>query len=331
MKKFFVLAAVAMIAFAGCKKDESAGMLKVGMEDTPYAGKQTYNVFQNRILFNTGDLIQVNGNVYSVNPAGEGSDYGYRQAMIGPIQFAEGESFLAAYPANEFDAIEGDAWYLMNGMRMSAQMVCDHNNNMGDVIMPTDVYRAWPMVSYNVCGPCVAQTGSFELLNTVAVLSPAIDYSMNWFNKMIDEYGLSYSRATTNYDLPDFVVNSVDIISTNEPLSGDAYVMDFETSNPLLVMDEPEGPNAIYMTANTPIRQRDNAGFINTNIIGQIPVAVFQNNTTITMAIHFTLCGQNFKYESTADFTPAMTARSLRTVLLANFRDASAVSRITAE
>lgn len=341
MKKFFVLAAVAMVAFAGCKKEESAVMLKVGIEDATSMDKQTYNVQLNRVLFDNNDMgMIINGNTLQLSLLNESSYGTSNKAEVGPISFQNGDEFLAGYPASVFDAVNGDEWPLAMPMANNVAMVEDHDeyaSEAGDISIDGD-YRAWPMVSYNECGPCVAQQSWFELKNTVAILSPAIDYGYNWIAEMVRSKGLLYDLSTyhTNNDLPDITIRGIEIISTNEPLCGAAYVKDVKTANPTLWMDRSayadQANYSLSLNAYSTISHTQNPNFLNTNIIGQIPIAKFQQSTALIMKIHFTILDQNYVYESNPrTFGIDETARSQRTVLVANFRDESTVARITSE
>lgn len=341
MKKYFVLAAIAMIAFAGCKKEESGMVaLKVGVENTDGMDKQTYNTQLNRIMFN-GEDMWVNGTTYGISPLnGDDDPYtttenSYRAGLNVPVSVLYGQSFIAGYPDGAFngfyDATSG-IWELADGMLDDAYMICDVNaiDEQGNVEMDPYQYRAWPMVAYDECGSCVAESGRFIMKNTVAILSPSFLYGINWFAAMNATYSMGYdmTRISNANALPDVTVTKVELVSSSELLSGPAYVANVTTAEPKLVMDGACRENMITLNDCGTYTHADNNNFTNPNIIGQIPVAVFQHETDLVMNVYFTIGDYNFVYHGPAvHFTPDMTVRSKRTVLQINMRDAENMSR----
>ena len=336
MKKYFVLAAIAMIAFAGCKKEESGMVtLKVGVENTDGMDKQTYNTQLNRIMFNS-EAMYINGGRYGVAPLNEDSDpyttrdNSYRGGLNVPGNVLYGHSFIAGYPADvyagAYDATT-DTWVLADGMMDESYMICDVNtDDFGNVVMSSD-YRAWPMVAYDECGSCIAESGRFLLKNTVAILSPSFLYGVNWFNAMNTKFQMNYGPLTAS-NLPAVTVTKIEIISSSELLSGDAYVEGVTTANPLLVMDGRPCENMITLYDCGTYTSEQNTNFVNPNIMGQIPVAVFQNATNLRMNMYFTIGNYSFVYHGpSVRFTPDMTVRSKRTVLQVNMRDAVNMDR----
>lgn len=341
MKKYFVLIAVAMIALAGCKKEETGMVtLKVGAENATNFDKQTYNVQLNRIMFNNGETMLINGGEYDIQPSNEDNDAytteynSYKASLEVPATALYGRPFLAVYPStifteNVYDA-DNDVWAIDEGLMLNdCNMICDVNADdvQGNILLDGQ-YRAWPMVAYDVCGTCIAQEGQFRMKNTVAILSPAFIYGMNWFRAMNDDYGLGYDTRdgiTSASQLPAVEVERVVITSSSEPLSGNAYVAGLTTAEPKLVMDEPAGENTLTLTNCGTYSNATNPNFINPNIIGQIPVAPFVGRTHLTMTVFFTIGQDHFKYQGDpVQFTSDMTVRNVRTILQINMRDDNA-------
>lgn len=340
MKKYFVLAAIAMVAFAGCKKEEKGMVtLTAGFENAYNQDKQTYNCQLNRIMFNGGDMMIVNGSEYGVTPLNDDQDpftissNSYRGALEVPATVLYGQAFLAGYPAEVFDgAADGTSWNLVSdedegiGFRQSTNLICDVNamDVQGNVEMNVYDYRIWPMVAYDECGSCVAQDGRFLLKNTVAILTPSFLYGVNWFAAMNTKFNMGYdmSQIASANDLPEVSVSKVVISSSYEPLHGAAHLEDINTTEPHVVMDAPTGANYIELNECGTYDADMNPGFTNPNFMGQIPVAPFVNRTDLTMDVYFTIGNRNFVYRGVpTTFDHSMTLRSVRTVLQVNMRD----------
>lgn len=350
MKKYFVLAAIAMIAFAGCKKEESGMVtLKVGVENADGMDKQTYNVQLNRIMFNGQDAMVINGGVYGVRPLNEDNDpyttglNSYRADLNIPGNVLYGQRFLAGYPALAFDGdydAAADSWNLKYdevewsaGLWGESDMICDVNalDEQGNVAINPSFYRTWPMVAYDECGSCIAENGRFLLRNTVAVVSPSFIYGINWFSAMNDQFGMGYdmNNITNANQLPAIEVDQVVLRSSVEPLFGPAHVEGVSTDNPIVVMDASRGTNGMITLNNCgTYTSQNNPNFTNPCIIGQIPVAVFQNETGFQMDVFFTIGNYHFVYHSdVVTFNENTLVRSKRTVLQINMRDAVNMNR----
>lgn len=337
MKKYFVLVAVALIAFAGCKKEESGMVtLTVGVENTNGVDKQTYNVDLNRIMFNQESML-VNGTECQINPLnGDNDPYtvstnSYKAQIQAPNSLFAND-FLAVYPTGCFEYgtydASADTWTLSDPMQgTDITMICDHNtDDMGNVMLD-DNYRYWPMVAYDECGECVAENGMFVMRNTVAVLSPSFIYGRNWFEALVRQYALPYDMSgITAANLPNVTINSIVITSMDQPLSGNCHVKDVKTAAPTLVMDERQGENSLTFYNCGTISASQNESFRNPNIIGQIPIAPFVGDAHLKIEMTFTIGNYRFKYTSPrpVEIAEGTTKRNERTVLQVNMRDGSA-------
>lgn len=331
MKKYVVLAAaIAMVAFAGCKKEESGLVtLNIATENTVSNDKQSYEADYSRVIFNDGDDIYVNGIVGSVTALNGETDpyttdgpmgFSYKgQITVDPA--AVGSDFLVVYPGpnNGINYVSDEyRCTFVSDFAMVPEVAQGYPTYAGTQL--TSDYQPWPMAAYYTCGQCVLEDGRFVLKNAVATLTPSILYGVAWYNAMAARNG--WDAIYNPAELPAIVVDAVEIVSSDAPLCGEAKLVDLNTSNPRAEIFADRG----YQLSAIAVDGTEHYYNLNPQFIGEIPVAPIMTTTTLVMNMHFHMIINGtehyFVYQGGRSTIPAGTiARGVRTVLQVNMRD----------
>lgn len=325
MKKYTVLAAaIAMIAFAGCNKEENNRYvadengnicLNFSKENCQNADKQTYNADLNMIYFD-GDAMMINGNYHEttlINAAGNLIEPGigvmsdYARVYINEAEWADGITFLYPYEAFNFD----ETFDIADGLTMVPE-----NAGTIDQITAGDV--PWPM-GYR-CDNIADAPGHFQLKNAFAIVSPAIKYGVNFMNDLrnCNSYFSGYPAFATTADLPDMFITGVELTASNYPMFGTAE-MNFTNGIPVQhITDALDAGvnNTIHVDCRE--AQQIQKGGSNWTIVGNIPVDPSMNEGTINIDLFFDLVFADATYHCVYHGTPAPLAvnffmRSMRT------------------
>lgn len=286
MKKYSVLfAALAVIALAGCKKEESRNMngIVIGGETYQNADKQAYSPDFQYVMFDGTDNILFNGVAYTYtmidNPStrNEVTDYSSYAILNVPAE-----------------AIVDDVTILYPGvanLEVDANMVMvDETPNAG---LPNQITNCvWPMGYHS---SHFNHHGEIMLKNAVAIVSPAVKYGLPCFQNFVTANPTYFPNMTaadfaTVADLPEMVVTSVELLSTAK-ITGNAHVaFDATTDIPSLVMDDPMGESADVLTAEAPNMGITMPAAGNTfTIVGNIPVTPNLAGADLQMKVYFDL------------------------------------------
>lgn len=223
------VAAMAMIAFAGCKKESNTITLGVGMEQPQGSDKEAWYNAGNQVAFEVNDAALINGRVYelTLDPAGNvagNSTY----SLLAKVELNGAELSRPAYmyyPANDFQYNET---YTAPDM---AQHVMSLLNPYGSMYMPlcsndfgaiTTAGNEWPLVAYL---PRVEQSCVFKLKNTTALFAPAVKVGQNF----IDSYNAKFS-TNISYDNFRVRLNSMTVYCPEHPLFGVGYIENPESA-----------------------------------------------------------------------------------------------------
>ncbi|MCQ2260665.1 MAG: hypothetical protein MJZ77_04645 [Bacteroidales bacterium] len=339
MKKYVVLAAaIAMVAFASCNKEEKGFVtLTVGGEPTENTDKQVYNSALNSVMFQNSDQMFINGRLANIACLNDDDDpytttdgYSYRAQLSVPTGSLMGQSFLAVYPASSIDAEWMDVatdYYpvtMVENFHMIPQYKEAATNPAAEGTEFSGDYQCWPMAAFATCGECVANDGYFQLKNAVAVFSPAIMYGMDFYNALARQFSLVTVNSVEN--VPALVLDKV-VLSSTEPLAGLGRIENVRTSEPyVFIEDEP-----IYSI------EADNTGAIKPlpamgleqrfEIMGNITVPPFQHDGVLTQQVYFhmDINGQTYSFVQTSprvNVQAASVVRGKRTILAVNMFDA---------
>lgn len=330
MKKYVVLAAaIAMVAFAGCKKEENGLVtLTIGVENPVSMDKQSYQPELTSVMFNRLDEMFVNGVSYEVVPLNNDEndfttdDISFKgQIRVDPTT-VNGSAFLAVYPSMTAQGygLGYDGEYYTCEFLTEPYMVSDIVRGTDGVAFDGFSYNPWPLATYYTCGHCVLEDGRFFLRNTVATLCPSVLYGTAWYNAFADQFGLV--RVNNPSELPQITISKVVIESSNAPLTGSAYIADLYTDEPYCVIDGNMGyeidayADDSYAYAYTFGYQYD------IRYCGEIPVAPITVATALTMDLYFSINGIDYVYEGVpCDVAANVIGRGQRIPLLVNMRD----------
>lgn len=225
MKKItFLAAAVAMLAFASCNKNEDQVALKFGAETYTSAEKQAYQ--NNKVFFTAGDQVYINNVPTDVNPIGDGSR--------GTIWCA---ASTTGYHANYGDVrYENDQW--KTTFKSNVTLIPMEGNTV-----ISSIHQPWPMSGY-----IAEATETLLFKHNVGLLAPSIKYGMPFAESM---FGAGMPFAVDSWDgqtLPTLTVSKVELISNTIKLTGDAHLIGANGNAPRMQMDaDPMGAN---MSAN---------------------------------------------------------------------------------
>lgn len=328
MKKYVVLAAaIAMVAFAGCKKEEKGLVtLKIGTENVASNSKEAYEADYSRILFEAGDGIYINGVEGYVTPLNGDPDpyttdyYSFKAQIDVAPSAVSGQEFTAVYPGADQGIMFEDGLYTCEFISTPGLIpevrVSGHSMGVG-------IYQPWPMVAHYTCGSCVLEDGRFVMKNAVAVLTPSILYGATWFNEMANRF--SFPTASPD-ELPEIYVDGVDIMSSTIPLYGNAHLENLDTDAPIAVINDGEGFDGGVSTVNAYASGEGFGYSLSPQFVGELPIAPFtgRGELTMNMYFHFDWYGNTyyFVYHGERCIVPEYTLRrGVRTILQVNMRD----------
>lgn len=215
MKKItFLAAAVAMLAFASCNKNEDQVALKFGAETYTSGEKQAYE--SNAVYFTAGDQVYINNELCTVNPIGNGRK--------GTIWCAFSES---GYKANYGDVrYENGQW--KTTFKSNVTLIPMNGNTV-----ISSIHQPWPM-----SGKVATASETLVFKHNVALISPSIKYGMPFAESM---FGADMPFAESTWDgqtLPTLTVTKVELISNTIKLTGDAHLININSSAPSMQMDD---------------------------------------------------------------------------------------------
>ena len=295
MRKITILvAAFAMIAITGCKKEENRGLVpdENGMVTFTTSGeyytnnngdKQTY--YRNRIMFDNGDQMWFNGvaaaiDCYDINDASNHPTHSYWGKVSVPAASVVDDNVML-YPKELFTA-------------GTAADYSDWTVEMYDEVemLPSGsyyaalpgAYQSWPMAAHT-------GTNNFLMKNAVALLAPSIkyDYDFVYYAQLAGKFG----TATVSFDednLPELLLTKVVLTSTDAKLAGIGHINGLYTDAPTLVMNE-DATNGYHITAY-PVNELNPAiepTGSNEYIMGNIPVAPMATGKHLQVTYYFTL------------------------------------------
>ena len=201
MKKYSILvAAFAVLAFVGCKKDNNGslvadqnGMITLEMSGETHQdnGKQSFFGTANRIFFNEGDQMIVNGSVCNVTP----------QAVAGDELATEFQSYkakvaiLAEYAYTPLYAMYPAEAFTLGTAADYSDMTVEMFNNV-DLFTVADAavtlgsatyYQPWPMTAYleNLNTPRI------QLKNNIALVTPSVKFGYPFVNQFVQDNNLN--------------------------------------------------------------------------------------------------------------------------------------------
>lgn len=284
MKKYSVLfAALAVIALAGCKKEESRNMngIVIGGETYQNADKQAYSPDFQYVMFDGTDNILFNGVAYSYtmidNPTDRNTvtDYSNYAVLNVPAE-AIVDDVTILYP--DVTSLSIDAI----GMTM-----VDETPNAG---LPNQIVNCvWPMGYHS---NNFHSHGQIQLKNAVAIISPAVKYGLPCFQNIVTNNRTYFPNETasdfaTVLDLPQLIVTSVELISSTK-ITGDAHIEFDELQTPAMVMDDPMDGATDVLSILAPGTGIDiPAAGNNFKIVGNIPITPNMTGADFQMKVYF--------------------------------------------
>lgn len=294
MKKYSVLfAALAVIALAGCKKEEvKVNGIVIGGETYQNTDKQAYSPDFQYVMFDGTDGILFNGVAYNYtmidnpidrNEVTDFSSYAILNVNADPIP----DEVTILYPDNVFDAT--GALYIY-GTAEDFMMV-DETPNAG---IPNAITGcAWPMGYYS---DNFHSHGQIQLKNAVAIITPSVKYGLPCFTNLRTNNPAfaNVGPFNTLADLPAMEVTKVELFA-NTQITGDAHLEFDENDIPTMVMDETLAEGATDVLAATapngtmPIPAQGNAE----TYVGSIPVTPNLIGATMSMKVYFDLTFAN--------------------------------------
>lgn len=322
MKKItFAIAALAVVLFAGCNKEESTVTLRFGGEVCQSSDKEGWSTSLNQVLFTQGDALLLNGVRYSIDPieapatepnasytSTSASYYGEINASVNCIN----SPAYVYYPAGIF-----------NGT--TATLVEDRalvENDMNNV-NTMDGTNAWPMVSYL---SNVTADSRFLLYNTTGLVSPAVKFGRNFLLGMNGKGYITLDEANSPNTQLD--ITNIRLVSTDVYLSGKGQVQNVESTelggdnvNCNLVLTD-DLSYEVTSVANVYGITPDPAIM---HYVGNVAVPQFANGH-LMMIVDFAINGAEFRYTSAE--VEVSLARSQRLTLIANFMDAVSANRV---
>jgi len=298
MKKYSILvAAFAVLAFVGCKKDNNGslvadqnGMITLEMSGETHQdnGKQSFFGTANRIFFNEGDQMIVNGSVCNVTPQAVAGDelateyLSYKAKVAIPAEYAY-TPLYAMYPAELF-TLGTAADYSDMTVEMYDEVdlftVADEA-----VMLSGSSYQPWPMTAYleNLNTPRI------QLKNNIALVTPSVKFGYPFVNQFVQDNNLTVTVDPNN--LPTLNVEKVVISSSAQKLYGsNGYIDGLATQEPKLVFPgTPETPSTI--TCWVPIDR--GTGIIATGtsewLLGNVAVPPMAAGKHVKMDVYFSL------------------------------------------
>lgn len=249
MKKYSVLfAALAVIALAGCKKEEIRGGIVIGGETYQNVDKQAYSPDYLAVFFDGTDNILWNGVVYPYtmidNPTSRNTVTTYSHyALLNVPTDAIVDDVTILYPGETSISIPATGTIMVN-----------QANNAG---LPNHIDNCiWPM-GYHSSN--FHSHGQIILKNAVALISPAVKYGVTCFQGIVDAnsavfgpMNLTSADFAVAEDLPAMVVTSVELSSTDRRLTGPAHIQFDDADIPCMVMDGTIGESADVLAVAAP-------------------------------------------------------------------------------
>lgn len=332
MKKYTVLfAALAVIALAGCKKEENKvnGIL-VGGEKFVNMDKQAYSPDFQYVMFDGTDGFLFNNVEYDYTMVDNPTD---RNEVTTYSNYAVLNVPGSAIPDGEVTMLYPSTVFPLN-FSATGMMMVSEAPNAGD---PNAVDGCvWPM-GYHVDN--FSSHGTIQLKNAVAIITPAVKYGAPCMQNLFARNPAFANLTFDNANPPVMTVTHVELVA-NSKLTGDAVVVFDENDLPTVQMSD-------AMTGATDVLDMDapnlgvNIPFAGNsiNIVGNMPVTPELNGAELTINLYFTLnCGTqtfNCKYTgepidpTTLATTTVPVQRSKRTTLVANMFTAQNWERIT--
>ena len=298
MKKYSILvAAFAVLAFVGCKKDNNGslvadqnGMITLEMSGETHQdnGKQSFFGTANRIFFNDGDQMIVNGSVCNVTPqavAGDelATEYLSYKAKVAILAEYAYTPLYAMYPAELF-TLGTAADY--SDMTVTMYDTIDMFTVADEAVMLSgSSYQPWPMTAYleNLNTPRI------QLKNNIALVTPSVKFGYPFVNQFVQDNNLNVTVDPNN--LPTLNVEKVVISSSDQNLYGNnGYIDGLTTQEPKLVFPgTPETPSTI--TCWVPIDR--GTGIIATGtsewLLGNVAVPPMAAGKHVKMDVYFSL------------------------------------------
>lgn len=298
MKKYSILvAAIAVLAFVGCKKDNNGslvadqnGMITLEMSGETHQdnGKQSFYGTANRIFFDEGDQMIVNGSVCNVTPlAVTGDDlateYRSYKAKVSILAEYAYTPLYAMYPADVFTlGTAADYSDMTVEMYNDVDLFTVADNN---VILTGSSYQPWPMTAYLAD----LNTPRIQLKNNIALVTPSVKFGYPFVNQFVQDNNLNVTVDPNN--LPTLNVEKVIISSSDQNLYGsNGYIDGLTTQEPKLVFPgTPTTPSAI--TCWVPADR--GTGIIATGtsewLLGNVAVPPMAAGKHVKMDVYFSL------------------------------------------
>lgn len=327
MKKCtFAIAALAVVLFAGCNKEENTVTLQVGGEVAQDMSKEGWCSGLNQVMFTEGDDILLTSSTgvqtYVLNPnTSRMASYDAAYAATGASYYATfdasraciGSPAYAYYPAAAFSN-DGNT-VALNAEGNFFNIV--ENGTAGTDIIPIADAQKWPMVSYQ---PEVNENTTFFLYNTVALISPAVKFGRNFLISMNEVY--SCGIDVTNLNNVSLTIDDI-YLRADQPIRGMGYIANARTANEdstvscKVVLDS---PGLEYYEGDYGMQPRNIVPSNGTTIdvLGNIAVPVMER-VQMHMDVYFTLNGQSFVWHG--NDAVLNLGRSQRTTLIANLYD----------
>ena len=323
MKKYTVLfAALAVVALAGCKKEENKvnGIL-VGGEKFVSMDKQAYSPDFQYVMFDGTDGFLFNDVEYTYTMVDNPTDMneitgGFSNwAVLNVPGSAVVDDVTLLYPANIFP-INIDA----TGMMMVSEAP-----NAGD---PNPITSCvWPMGYHDAT---FQSHGEIMLRNAIALVTPAVKYGAPCMQNLFANNPAFANYTFDQANPPVMMVTNVELVADTK-LTGDAEIVFDAEDVPCMVMTEAmtEATDALNMDAPELGVEIPFAGNVMT-IVGNMPVTPALNGANMTINVYFTLEveGETFNCVYSGDVV-ADVARSGRTTYIANMFTAQNWNKIT--
>ena len=322
MKKYTVLfAALAVIALAGCKKEENKvnGIL-VGGENFVSMDKQAYSPDFQYVMFDGTDAFLFNDVEYTYtmvdNPTdmNEVTDYSNFAVLNVPGE-AVVDDVTLLYPSDVFPV----------NISPAGMMMVSEAPNAGD---PNPVTGCvWPMGYHN---GNFATHGNIQLKNAIALITPAVKYGAPCMQNLF-RYNPAFANLTFDQaNPPVMTVTHVELIADTK-LTGDAEVVFDADDMPSMVMTETMDGATDALDMDAPEMGVDIPFLGNqVTIVGNMPVTPALNGANMTINVYFTLdCGDAVLNCVYSGEVVATAARSMRTTYVANMFTAQNWNKIT--
>lgn len=291
MKKISILvAAFAMIAFAGCKKEENGltpdanGMVTINLTGEKYtdSSKQTLDGFLNRIMFDNGENLYFNGATANIVCVDENDPMGPAPTnsfwcRISVPENAIAENNVILYPASAYTpgtAADYSDWTV--SVYDDVEMIPATED---EYIIDGSSFQAWPMAAYGT-----SSRGHFYMKNCVALLAPSVKYGYSFLYELRNTFGRTIDRN----NLPTLTVLGAVITSSDAVLTGNGHISGLDTEAPTLVMNT-DADAGYTITGRLATPREVPAGNGQEVIVGNIPAAPMALGTHIQMDLYFTI------------------------------------------